>query len=167
MWGPRPGFRTPAHLLLKTHPGVSAATSWGTEAWRGSETSQHYQVYELGQKEKRTQLPGCHPNLWILAFESLSSVCVLRVERAKEKCCYGLPPHVSISCQETMRCAEGVHTEGKVGSFPSFCSQLLDMASERRVVPICPGTDAPSQAPSSPLGSMGEQGLTITTHQAH
>ena len=66
-----------------------------------------------------------------------------------------------------MRCAEGVLTEGKVGSFPSFCSQLLDMASEHRVVPICPGTDAPSQAPSSPLGSMGEQGLTITTHQAH
>ena len=66
-----------------------------------------------------------------------------------------------------MRCAEGVLTEGKVGSFPSFCSQLLDMASERRVVPICPGTDGPSQAPSSPLGSMGEQGLTITTHQAH
>lgn len=66
-----------------------------------------------------------------------------------------------------MRCAEGVLTEGKVGSFPSFCSQLLDMASEHRVVPICPGTDGPSQAPSSPLGSMGEQGLTITTHQAH
>lgn len=53
-----------------------------------------------------------------------------------------------------MKRANGVLTEGKLGSFPSFSLGLLEVASERRAVPICPGPDAASQAPSSPLGSL-------------
>lgn len=65
-----------------------------------------------------------------------------------------------------MRQADGVAlTEGKVGSFPSFCSHSSwDMASERESgTHLRPGPHQ-AAAPSSPLEPVGEQGLTIIVH---